>query len=152
MRGFITAAPLRRSLHRHPGQGFVLLEVLVSLTVFAVGIMAVLTAVLSALNLQKDASLRLRAGLVLQDKLAETFLIPYDGSPASGLSADGLFRWTVAGETWAGAPQITDDAAENPTSELVQVAVAVNWESTRGTRSLTATQLVRILAAPQETP
>jgi len=96
--------------------GFVLLEVLVTMTVLSVGIMAVLTGVLSALDLQKDAAMRYRAGLILQEKLAETALTPYDGQPGQGLSADGVFSWSVSGEPWGGAPRF-EQPRRDPKSE-----------------------------------
>ena len=146
---------------RPTGNGFVLIEVLVSLTVFAVGIMAVLTAVLSALDLQKDATLRYRAGLILQEKLAQTVFEPYGGI-VQGVSADGVFSWKVVGEPWNGSPQAggrqtvkrgrtgksrnreTREAPEpgDISGRLFQVAVDVSWRTGDGTRRITATQLV----------
>ena len=136
--------------------GFVLIEALVSVTVFAVGIMAVLTAVLSALDLQKDSALRYRAGLILQDKLAETLLVPYSGEPLRGISADGLFSWTVTGEPWTGAPQIGDqeqeEATARPSCQLFAVIVDVSWQTTRGPRSIAADQLVRVCTQAEVAP
>ncbi|MCK9995634.1 MAG: hypothetical protein KAH56_05050 [Candidatus Krumholzibacteria bacterium] len=133
------------------------------MAVFSIGIMAVLTSVLSALDLQKDSTLRYRAGLILQEKLAESVLVPYNGEPMRGISADGVFSWTVAGEPWTGAPRVekkktktnktktsktrgkekepkTDDAL----IELFQMAVNVSWQTNKGTRSINATQLVHL--------
>ena len=132
--------------------GFVLVEVLVSMVVFSVGIMAVLTSVLSALDLQKDSTLRYRAGLILQEKLAEPVLVPYNGQPIRGISADGVFNWAVAGEPWTGAPQVEKKKpkdgkktkTEDTSSELFQMAVEVSWQTNRGTRSISATQLVHL--------
>ena len=157
------------------GAGFVLIEVLVSLTVFSVGIMAVLVAVLAALDLQKDSALRYRAGLVLEEKLAETVLVPYDGKPMQGISADGLFSWSVTGETWTGAPQLiagsskntkqpkrTDnrkkvkdeqkDDAVDVSSRLLRVAVDVSWRTGDETRSISAVQLVHVSPQARGTP
>jgi len=155
--------PLKKQGKPSPG-GFVLIEVLVSMVVFSVGIMAVLTSVLSALDLQKDSTLRYRAGLILQEKLAESVLVPYNGQPMRGISSDGVFSWTVSGEPWTGAPQVekkktqvikktkvtrktkggkkakTDDTA----SEIFQMAVEVIWQTNKGTRSINATQLVHL--------
>ena len=138
--------------------GFVLIEALVSVTVFAVGIMAVLTAVLSALDLQKDSALRYRAGLILQDKLAETLLVPYSGEPLRGISADGLFSWTVTGEPWTGAPKANDqeqeeeEATARPSCQLFAVIVDVSWQTTRGPRSIAADQMVRVCAQVEVAP
>ena len=140
--------------------GFVLIEVLVSMVVFSVGIMAVLTSVLSALDLQKDSTLRYRAGLILQEKLAESILVPYNGQPMRGISADGVFNWTVAGEPWTGAPQVEKKKTrggkkakkDDTASELFQMAVEVSWQTNRGTRSITATQLVHLSSHGGGTP
>lgn len=140
------------------GNGFVLIEVLVSMTVFSVGIMAVLTSVLSALDLQKDSTLRYRAGLILQEKLAESVLVPYNGQPMRGISSDGVFSWTVAGEPWEGAPQVEkkksrksnkrekekESSTDKTSSSLFRIAVDVSWQTNRGTRSIKATQLVHL--------
>ncbi len=172
MTTFVTAFHPLGKHRRIPGNGFVLIEVLVSMTLFSVGIMAVLTAVLSALDLQKDSSLRYRAGLILQEKLAETVLVPYSGQPVRGISADGVFSWTVAGEPWTGAPQVgkkkektgrkpkTDKRRvkrEEPetgdtSSRLFQVAVDVSWQTSKGIRSINATQLVHVSLLAKGTP
>jgi len=134
------------------------------MTVLSVGIMAVLTGVLSALNLQKDAALRYRAGLILQETLAETALTEYDGQPRQGLSSDGVFSWSVGGEPWVGAPRIAPPRREAKTeadkehvearalvSNVLQVRVDVSWETSKGSRRVTATQLVHVRLA-EETP
>ena len=175
MRTLTTAS--RRSTKSGTGSdsGFVLIEVLVSLTVFSVGIMAVLVAVLAALDLQKDSALRYRAGLILEEKLAETVLVPYNGKPMQGVSADGLFSWTVTGETWTGAPQLNagrskstkkpkrtnnkrtakdenEDDTVNVSSRLLRVAVDVSWRTGDGTRSISAIQLVHVSPQAKGTP
>lgn len=172
MMGTPTAAPFIGKRGRVPSAGFVLVEVLVSMTVFAVGIMAVLTAVLSVLELQKDAALRYRAGLILQEKLAETTMISYDGQPVRGLSPDGIFTWTIAGEPWAAAPQaLTKKEKNNPRSRngkttgeskesgtgnlsdrIIQVVVDVSWQTSEGSRSINATQLVHQAPQARGTP
>jgi prepilin-type N-terminal cleavage/methylation domain-containing protein len=155
-----TACPRAPRPTRAKAHGFVLIEVLVSLTILAVGIMAVLTGVLSTLRLQKDTAMRFRAGLIMQDKLAEAFFVSYDGQRWTGTSADGLFNWTIAGEPWADMPQIvTEDSKPGATRpdgdtacEIFLVAIDVSWQTTRGTRRLTATQLVQVPAGAGEAP
>jgi len=126
---------------RQPAAGFALLEVLVSLTLLAVGLVAVLTGVLTALDVQKDTALRYRAGLLLQDKLAETLLVPYGGEAVRGVSADGCFDWTVIGAPW-------DDGIRDPADgndgqvRIYEIVVDVSWQTDDGTRHLSATQLV----------
>lgn len=132
------------------------MEVLVSLTVFSVGIMAVLSAVLSSLNLQKDTALRYRGSLVLQERLAQLSGEPFDGLAAYGKTADGLYSWSITGTPW-GVVERARNRARRARSEgiqpgqLYEVAVVVTWETHRGARSVSATQLLRAGApAPAE--
>ena len=161
MNVFHAALPLPVKQGPASKEGFVLIEVLVSMTVFSVGIMAVLTAVLSVLDLQKDSALRYRAGLILQEKLAETVMVPYDGQPVRGISPDGVFSWTVAGEVWNEAPRTTikktkktknsrkktETGTDSLSDRIIQVVVEVSWQTSEGSRSIHATQLVH--TAPQ---
>lgn len=176
---FQTAFTSKRKTGSRRAGGFALVEVLVSVTIFAVGIMAVLTAVLSVLELQKDATLRFRAGLVLQEKLAESIHQSYDGQPIRGLSPDGVFQWMVTGSRWVDAPkappktslntssskpsgtgstrgkarlsrgqkQKQDSDADSLEDQIILVVVDVSWQTSKGSRSIQATQLVH--AAPQ---
>lgn len=140
---------LARMKKRNPAKGFILIEVLVSLAVFSIGIMSVLTGVLATLDLQKDSALRYRAGLILQDKLLQLNESPYGGGTSQGMSPDGVFNWSISGEPWAAAPAPSKkkrnrrdfEPAPDPIS---QVSVQVSWQSPRGMRQVKATQLVRI--------
>ena len=157
MRRLVTAGARRGRTPGTHGAGFVLLEVLVSMTLMSVGIMAVLTAVLSGLNLQKDAALRHRAGLILQDKLAETSFTIYDGKPIQGITSDGVFSWTVSGVPWPGAPRLlapsrtgsqtgdgNPETSDGITRQVIEVTVDVSWDSGRGFRHVAASQLVHV--------
>ncbi|MBU8869871.1 MAG: prepilin-type N-terminal cleavage/methylation domain-containing protein [Gemmatimonadales bacterium] len=132
--------------------GFALIEVMVSLAILAIGLVAVLTAVLSALNLQKDSANRFRAGLILQEKLSEITMVQYNGRTMHGVSPDSLFSWSVRGAPWAGAPPELPDAkgrtaaADTLVNPVFEVEVDVSWWTTRGTRTLSATQLVRVFS------
>ena len=140
------SARLKKS---NPAKGFILIEVLVSLAVFSIGIMAVLTGVLATLDLQKDSALRYRAGLILQDKLLQLSELPYGGGSSQGMSPDGVFNWSISGEPWSAAivsakkNRNRREFAPAP-DQISQVLVQVNWQSPRGMRQVTATQLVRI--------
>ena len=147
----VTASNFPLNKRKVSKDGFVLLEVLVSMAVLAVGIMAVLTAVLSVLDLQKNSAQRYRAGLILQDRLGAIVFGQYNGEPLRGLSDDGLFSWTVAGEPWTGAPHMQNKEepdAEGVLDNLFQVSVDVSWQTNHGKRSINASQLVQI--SPQE--
>lgn len=141
---------------QHSRRGFALLEVLVSLTLLAVGIVGVLTAVIAALQLQEDAKLRYRAGLILNDRLGETALGAYRGETVRGVSADGLFEWTIAGTPWQGLPR---EEARQPGEEgteiadrLCEVRVEVSWRTPRGPRHVQASQLVSLPPGEEVAP
>jgi hypothetical protein len=154
----MSAGPQTRQATRRGGPargGFALIEVLVSLTLLAVGIVGVLTAVLSALDLQQDTDLRYRAALILQDKLEEVSFAPYGGEVARGVSADGRFSWTIIGTPWQGMPTGDDrgrEAADEEEIGIYEVRVEVSWETTRGTRRLSATQLASVVPQPEDLP
>ena len=144
----------RHKKHR-PAQGFILIEVLVSLAVFSIGIMAVLTGVLSTLNLQKDSALRYRAGLLLQDKMLQLNELPYSGGTSRGTSSDGVFSWSISGEPWSAAPPSTKKSRNRwepkpQPDQMSKVSVQVSWQSARGARQVRATQLVRISHLAEE--
>jgi Tfp pilus assembly protein PilV len=131
------------------------MEVLVSLTIFSVGLMAVLTAVLSTLNLQKDTALRYRAGLVLQEKLLEVASEPFDGAARYGQTEDGVFTWSVNGILWGEErrdprrPRRRNDTRLAP-GQMFEVSVNVTWETLKGDRTIEAVQLVRAAAVVRE--
>ena len=136
--------------HAH---GFVLLEVLVALALLAVGIVAVLSAALSTLDLQSDCALRRRAGLVLDARLAEIADGHFDGVDAQGIATDPRFRWSVRSEPWRPDDQrphtvgVGDDALPPP--GMCRVVVVVDWTTSSGVRSIRATQIVRGPVAPR---
>ncbi len=143
--------------------GFALVEVLVALTLFAVGLVSVLGGILSALDLQKDSALRWRAGLLLEEKLADAFLQQATTGSAQGVSADGVFHWTTTLQAWDGASPARDDKARKgedtrksdvkvTTLDLREVAVEVRWETRKGLRRLHASQVVNVPAAAGSAP
>ena len=139
----------RKSFRENSGKGFALIEVLVSLTILSVGLVAVLTAVLSALDLQKDSARRYRAGLILQEKLGELTAVPYRGRHLQGTSSDGLFDWTINGGPWKGAPKPPQEnrrttEVDTLINRIFEVEVDVSWWTSKGPRRISATQLVRL--------
>ena len=139
----------RRSSRKKSSIGFALIEVLVSLAILSTGLVAVLTAVLSALDLQKDSAKRYRAGLILQEKLGEVTTVPYRGRYMRGVSPDSLFSWSVNGAPWAGAPKLPPTkgrtaAVDTLVNQVFEVEVDVSWWTTKGIRNIRATQLVRV--------
>ena len=137
--------------------GFALIEVLVSLAILATGLVAVLTAVISALDLQKDSAKRVRAGLVLQEKLGLVTATPYDRRSLRGVTPDSVFTWTITGAPWRGAPREQQNdgrgaAIEPLANQVLEVEVDVSWWTRRGVRSVRATQLVRTSPGQEALP
>ena len=132
------------SPRRRTDDGFALLEVLVALTLLAVGLVAVLTSALAALDLQKDSAMRTRAGFILRDKLAETQLAPYGGETVRGVSTDGRFEWSIVGVPWSGDAR--NDADGRGGVAVYEVVVDVAWMEDGSPRSVAATQLVTVAA------
>ena len=134
-----------------PRSGFALIEVLVALTLLAVGTVGVLSAVLSALDVQRDAALRHRAVLLLQDKVAEVRVAPYGGGTTGGVTDDGLLRWTVVGAPWEAAPEAPRQGRRRrgaPVEVLpvYEVRVDVTWPGARGEGRVWATALAGMTA------
>ena len=118
--------------------GFVLIEVLVALAVLSVGVVTVLGALVSTLELQHETGLRYRAGEVLQDVLAEAARPGAAREGASGTATDTRFRWRLRWQACdeMGAPE------SGAASRLHRVVVEVEWSTTRGARHLQASQWV----------
>jgi prepilin-type N-terminal cleavage/methylation domain-containing protein len=142
--------------------GFALVEVLVALALLAVGTVGVLSAVLAARAAPRDAALRHRAALLLQDKYGEILTAPYAGESIHGVSDDGLMRWTVIGVPWEGAPERPVEGrrrrgAPVEVLPIYEVRVDVSWRSHRGegrveTRGLVGAALHAASAEPPRDP
>jgi len=135
-------------MSRRGGQsGFALVEVLVALTLLAVGLVTVLSASLAALNLQKDTTLRWRAGLLLDEKLADTYLQSTTAETAQGVSADGVFHWLLTSRPW-GEPAESETESKDSGAAVIQnlvlreITIEVRWETARGVRSISASQVI----------
>lgn len=136
---------MRRSGSKRPQtrRGFALIEVLVSLAVLGIGLVAVLASILSTLELQRDSAHRVRAGLVLQETLAELASGPYDGQGRQGVSPDGRYAWRIEGSPWTVGDASPATVPDSLRSQVFDVEVQVSWTSRRGERSIAARQLVR---------
>ena len=89
-----------RKLRSITGQsGFTILEVMVAISILAVGLMAVFSAQSRSIMGNKDANRQTEAMTLAQDKMEELLALPYDDLDAVGspLSAPGGYTvaWTV---------------------------------------------------------
>ena len=89
-------------------QGFTLIEVLIALTIFAVGLLAVAAMQTSAITVNSTADQMTTRMTWAQDKLEELMALPYTdsqlqeaGSPFQEMTPDGIYTisWTVADDT-----------------------------------------------------
>jgi type IV pilus assembly protein PilV len=109
-------------------QGFTLLEVLIAITIFALGLLAVATMQISAINVNSTAGQITTRMTWAQDKLEKLMALPYSdpwlqdlGDPPSGTdSADNVHQETSDGYiiSWT----VTDN---NPVPDTKLIAVSV---------------------------
>lgn len=109
-------------------QGFTLIEVLIAISIFAVGLLAVATMQLSAIRVNSTAGQITTRITWAQDKLEELMALPYTdsqlqaaGSPFQETTPDGYYTisWTV-----------TDDTPISDT-KLITVTVTGRGKTTR---------------------
>jgi len=108
--------------------GFTLIEVLIAITIFAVGLLAVGTMQLSAINVNSTANQITTRTTWAQDKLEELMALPYtdsqlkaDDSPFQETTPDGIYTisWTVT----------DDDPVAN--TKLITVSATGRGKTTR---------------------
>lgn len=129
---------LRRRLHagRRPGQaGFTLIEVIVALVVFAIGILALGLTVPSATRRIGRAGQQTRASSLAADR-AETLLItPYDHDdllsgthtdPANPIDGRYYVKWTVTdNQPITACKRIVVSVSRNSTNATPEAAVTI---------------------------
>ena len=124
--------------------GFTLIEVLVAISIFAVGLLAVGTMQLSAINVNSTANQITTRTTWAQDKLEELMALPYSdhlledlGDPPSGTdSEDEAHQTTSDGYTifWT----VTDD---NPVANTKLITVSATGRGKTTRLSCVKTQL-----------
>ena len=89
-------------------QGFTLIEVLIALTIFAIGLLAVAAMQTSAITVNSTADQITTRTTWAQDKIEELMALPYtdsqlqeSGSPFQEITPDGIYTvsWTVTDDT-----------------------------------------------------
>ena len=119
-------------------QGFTLIEVLIAISIFAVGLLAVATMQISAINVNSTAGQMTTRMTWAQDKLEKLIALPYSdpwlqdlGDPPSGedsagnlhqeTSDDYIISWTVT------------DNTPVPNTKLITVSVTGRGKTSRVT-------------------
>ena len=121
-------------------QGFTLIEVLIAITIFAVGLLAVAAMQTSAITVNSTAGQMTTRMTWAQDKLEELMALPYSdhlledlGDPPSGTDSEGELHQETTSEgsdnytiTWT----VTDDTPISGT-KLITVTVTGKGKTTR---------------------
>lgn len=100
-------------------EGFSLLEVLIAISIFSIGILAVATMQISAINGNASARRHTEAATFAADRAERLMALPYDHAELAAGAHPGSPSWTV-----------TDDT---PVPNTKTVNVIVTW-SDRGTQ------------------
>ena len=110
-------------------QGFTLIEVLIAITIFAVGLLAVAAMQISAINVNSTAGQITPRITWAQDKLEELMALPYSdpwiedlGDPPSGTDSDGNAHQETTSDGYTISWTVTDDTPISST-KLITVAV-----------------------------
>jgi prepilin-type N-terminal cleavage/methylation domain-containing protein len=109
--------------------GFSIIECLIALSIFSIGILAVATLVLSSIGQNGSARRLTEATALAEDRLEQLLALPYDNITA-GESSQGLY--TVS---W----DVTEDAI---VAETKSITVTVSWLYRRKLSDVTVRHLL----------
>lgn len=118
-------------------EGFTLIEVLIAITIFAVGLLAVATMQISAIRVNSTAGQITTRMTWAQDKLEELMALPYSdhqiedlGDPPSGTDSEGESHQETTSDDYTISWTVTDDIPISGT-KLITVTVTGRGKSTR---------------------
>ena len=126
-----TAHKKKTAIKKSPkDQGFTLIEVLIAISIFAVGLLAVATMQISAINVNSTAGRITTRMTWAQDKIEELMALPYSdpwiedlGDPSSGTdTADNPHQETTPDGVYTISWTVTDDRPI-PNTKLITVSV-----------------------------
>lgn len=132
------------------GSGFVLVELLVGLALFSIGVVAVLTSLRASMGVQERSRHLWRASLVLDQVARELSIVPSESRELEGSTESGI-GWVVEIEPWEGGVSFLSE----PAPALDLAAVTVSWNERGRTRTLTSHELIprdRVEGEPLEEP
>ena len=110
-------------------EGFSIIECLIALSIFSIGILAVATLVLSAIGENGSARRITEATALAEDRLEQLLALPYENVIA-GESSEGPYS-----VSWV----VTEDAI---VAETKSITVTVNWLYRRKFRDVTVRHLL----------
>ena len=136
-------------IHRQPGEkeknveGFTLLEIIIAIAIFTVGILAVASMQISAINGNESASSLTGATTWGQDKIEELLALPYANVTTGGPINQGIYTisWTATNCPTAIPAAGNCPAANCPAANAKLIIVTVTWQERGANKSLCFTNI-----------
>ena len=136
-------------IQRQPGEkeknveGFTLLEVIIAIAIFTIGILAVASMQISAINGNESASNLTGATTWGQDKIEELLALPYANVTSGGPINQGVYTisWTATNCPTAIPAAGNCPAANCPAANAKLIIVTVTWQDRGANKSLCFTNI-----------
>lgn len=117
---------------RYDEKGFTLIEILIAITIFAVGMLAVASMQISGIQGNGTARAVTGASTWAADRIERIMALPYDHADLNAgghgaITPDAQGRYTLS---W----QVTDNV---PINNVKMIAVTVTWQDRGASRNLT---------------
>ena len=135
--------------HRKPKEkiknmeGFTLLEIMIAIAIFTVGILAMASMQISAINGNQSASNLTGATTWGQDKIEELLALPYANVTSGGPINHGIYTvsWTATNCPAAIPASGNCPAANCPAANTKLIIVTVTWQDRGANKSLCFTNI-----------
>jgi len=125
--------PAYVKLKKNDTAGFSIIECLIALSIFAIGILAVATLILSSIGSNASARRTMEATALAEARLEQVMAIPYDN--------------IVAGESTQGAYTVAWEVAEDViVAQTKSITVTVSWSYRGRQRNVTVHHLFTPMA------
>ncbi|MBE0618393.1 MAG: prepilin-type N-terminal cleavage/methylation domain-containing protein [Proteobacteria bacterium] len=114
-------------------RGFTLVEALVAMAIFAIGLAALMPLVIANVRANSGAAIRTRGVALAQEKAEEIRALPYDTALAMTPGTETVEAIYTRAWSFPAVPPLAGDG-----NDLRRVAVTVNWNAgPRGSGSVT---------------